>query len=108
MTDHVQIHGFKADGRCGIYDIDIFQIAYDEICISIVNRIFTNPQHVQFFIPIREARGCCWKCNAASIGENEGKAENIIRLFMEHDAYAWASVRHLIFEHPKKSLTPGL
>ena len=86
----------------------IFSNAYDEICIYITNHIYIDPTHVIFEIPIRKAPGFSWKCNTASIGENEGKAENIINLFKEYDAYAWATVRKLIFEHPKKRLTAGL
>lgn len=110
MTDHVHIYNFGVDGRSGRYDVDIFQCAYDEICISIQNTLYSPDARsvLQFDIPVRKAPGFCWKCNVASIGENEGKAENIISLFKNNDAYAWASVRRLIFEHPKKRMTAGL
>lgn len=108
MTEHVHIHNFQPGTNRSFYDVDIFQCAYDEICIDVKNNLYNDPAHVQFDIPIKVAPGYSWKCNAASIGENEGKAENIIRLFSEYDSFAWASVRKLIFEHPKKRATPGL
>lgn len=110
MTDHVHIHNFTPGPNRSFYDVDIFQCAYNEICISLHNNLY-NPDartELQFDIPIKKAPDFSWKCNAASIGEKEGKAENIIRLFQEWDSFAWASVRKLIFEHPKKRLTPGL
>ena len=110
MTEHVHIHNFTPGSNCSFYDVDIFQSAYDKICISL-HKDLCSPDGgtcFQFDIPIKKAPGFCWKCNTASIGEKEGKAENIIKLFQEWDSFAWASIRKLIFEHPKKRLTPGL
>lgn len=110
MTDHVHIYNFTPGPGRSFYNVDIFQCAYDEICICIENTIYRPEARtmLQFDIPIKKAPGYSWKCNVASIGENEGKAENIIKLFREYDSFAWATVRKLIFEHPKKRATPGL
>lgn len=92
------------------YQVSIFQSSYNEICISLKNDLYHDPTIIQFTFPVKKYNGIAFKCNAASVGCDTGKAEDIIKFFSTWPGseYLQAAINKLIFEHPKKRCTPGL
>lgn len=111
MTKHIHAQVVRNSGIGSTYDTDIFQCAYDEICICLHNIAYgMNGSWMQFDIPVKETPGYSIKVNKTSIGNDTGKAADLID-FLDTDtgrAFINGMVNKLIFEHPKKRTTPGL
>lgn len=93
-----------------IYEADIFQCAYDEICISLSNILYFEPSFIQFDIPVKKKEGFRFKANTASISNDTGKAADLIDFLSTWpgNEYINCIIQKVIFDHPKKRLTPGL
>lgn len=109
MVKHIHAT-MTPQNRSTPYNVDIFQCAYDEICIGLQNRLYHSGSFIQFDIPIKTAIGFAIKVNTASVGNNSGSAAALID-FLETDtgrAFIRGMVQKLIFDHPRKSKTLGL
>ena len=109
MSKHI-IFKYYPTNRTSFYEVDIFQCAYDEICISLKNGLYYNPPIVQFWIPIKRAKGFSFKVNSASISNNTGSAADVIN-FLDSwigDGFKCGMVQKLIFDNEKKRKTAGL
>ncbi len=72
MTKHIH-------ARYSEWDIDIFQCAADEVCVSTHRFIYQEPSgHAQFDIPVRESVGMQVKINDGSISAPNGSAAELI------------------------------
>ena len=109
MTKHIHAMVDRENGR-STYEVDIFQCAYDEICICLTNTIYFDRHSIQFDIPVKKAAGYSIKVNTASISNDTGSAADLIEFLDGWIGKNFISglVNKLIFEHPKKRLTPGL
>ena len=106
MTKHIHYYNFRPCNRWSVYDIDIFQCAYDEICLTLQNTLYQCGGSVQFDITIKP--GNAYKINAASITTPTGKAADFIEWLTDHKEEAAAIAQTLVFNHPKRSKTLGL
>ena len=93
-----------------MYDVDIFQSAYDEICISLKNRLYHDPTIIQFNFPIKQKAGVAWQVNKNSLSNNNGSAADMVDFFATWPGnnYIRATVHKLIFNNEKKRTTLGL
>lgn len=109
MIKHV-LTEMRPKNRLGLYRVDIFQCSYDEICISLENTLYGHGHSVQFDIPIRMSIGYAIKVNKSSIGNDSGKASDLIDFLLTDtgSAFVRGLVQKLVFDHPKKSKTLGL
>jgi hypothetical protein len=100
----------RPKNRSSFYDIGLFQSSYDEVCISLENRLYFDPSLVQFDIPVRPSSGDVLKVNTASIGYKDGTAATLIDYLSTAAGKALipSMVQKLIFDHPKKGQTHGL
>lgn len=108
--DHV-VGVFSAAEYLADYDVRIFLGSYDEIAVSLHNiRYINSGSSVLFTIPVRTAPGYSIKINSASVGCDNGTAEEVIKFFHEDysDVYIAKMIQHLIFDNKKKRATPGL
>lgn len=108
MTKHV--HKNISIGNFRDYETDIFQSAYDEICIYLKNIRYINSYGVQFIIPVRKKDGYRIKINKSSVSNDTGKAADLIEYLSTPLGSNFISgmVQKLIFENEKKRATPGL
>lgn len=109
-TKHIHKYG-QSFGTLSTYDVDIFQCAYDEICICLDNTGYINcPSGVQFDIPIKKKAGFSIKVNKASVSNDSGKASDLIDFLSTETGGAFINgmIKKLIFENEKKRATPGL
>lgn len=93
-----------------MYDVDIFQSSYNEIVISLKNRLYHDPSSVQFVFRVREKEGIAWQVNKSSLSNDSGKAADLVEFFATWpgENYIRATVHKLIFNNAKKRCTPGL
>jgi hypothetical protein len=96
--------------RWSFYHVDIFQCAYDTICITLENGVYTRPAMIQFDIPVREKPGTVIQINKASISTDTGKAEDLIEFLDSENGKEFIPyiIQKLVFDHPFKSKMPGL
>jgi hypothetical protein len=92
------------------YDVDIFQDAYDSICVSLKNMAYVNPGLAQFCIPVCKKSGFAIKINKTCVSNNNGCAADLIDFLDSSTGHAFISpmIQKIIFDNDKKRGTAWL